>query len=87
MKHTLYGFTVEASVPNGIAISESNHYSDSASEIQIMRDILQFTNDALSRENGRGVGNHLYRAIVSIVSQSTENAFGQRVRMYRIGST
>ena len=49
-KHKLYGFKVVASVLfNGLEISVSNHYPGSVPDIEIMREMLHFHDDALEK--------------------------------------
>lgn len=49
-KHKLYGFKVEVSVlPNGQAVSTSQHEPGSVSDIAIMRSMLHFHDDALEK--------------------------------------
>ena len=49
-KHKLYGFKVEVSVlPNGLAISASVYYPGSVADIEIMRHMMVFHDDALKK--------------------------------------
>ena len=71
-KHKLYGFKVEASVlPNGLAISVSNHYPGSVSDIEIMREMLHFHDDALEKS-----GEELAITDIGRGSESYPNRWG-----------
>ena len=49
-KHKLSGFKVEVSVSrNGLAICAIFHRPGSITDIQIMRDMMEFNNDALEK--------------------------------------
>ena len=60
VKHKIYGFKLESCVlPNGLEISVSNHHPGSVSDIEIMREMLHFHDDAFEKF-GSGVGNYGY---------------------------